>query len=309
MAELREITSGLRFPEGPIAMPDGSVLLVEIAAGCITRVAPDGAKSLVAKTGGGPNGLAIGPDGRCYVCNNGGMPFFEKDGKHYPSLSTPEVPHGWIEAVDLETGKSEVLYRECDGHPLIGPNDIVFDAEGGLWFTDHGHTRRRDRDRGGVYYARPDGSFITTVIAPMDGPNGIGLSPDGSELYVAETHSGRVWAFEIEGPGKIKRTRGPVPWERGRLIGAPAGYHLFDSLAVDSAGNVCVGSLPGAIDIYAPDGSSEQRLEMPDLFPTNICFGGPNLTTAFITLSNTGRLVAMEWPRPGLPLHFLNPRD
>ena len=81
MVELREITSGLRFPEGPIAMPDGSILLVEIAAGCLTRVAADGTKSLVAETGGGPNGLAIGPDGRCYVCNNGGMPFFEKDGK------------------------------------------------------------------------------------------------------------------------------------------------------------------------------------------------------------------------------------
>jgi gluconolactonase len=306
MTELRDVTSGLRFPEGPIAMPDGTVLVTEIAAGCITRVAPDGTKTVAAETGGGPNGMAIGPDRRCYVCNNGGMPFFEKDGKHYPSLSTPDVPHGWIEAVDLATGKSEVLYRECDGHPLIGPNDIVFDADGGMWFTDHGHTRRRDRDRGGVYYAKADGSFITSVISPMDGPNGIGLSPDGKELYVAETHCGRLWAYEIESPGKVKRGRGPVPWERGRLIGAPAGYHLFDSLAVDSAGNVCVGSLPGAIDVYAPDGNSEERVEMPDLFPTNICFGGPDLRTAYITLSNSGRLVAMDWPRPGLGLHFLN---
>ena len=140
----------------------------------------------------------------------------------------------------------------------------------------------------------------------MDGPNGIGLAPDGKDLYVAETHSGRLWAYEIEGPGKVKRGRGPVPWERGRLIGAPAGYHLFDSLAVDSAGNVCVGSLPGAIDVYAADGNSEERVEMPDLFPTNICFGGPDLRTTYITLSNSGRLVAMDWPRPGLGLHFLN---
>ena len=306
MAGLREVAIGLRFPEGPVAMPDGTVLVVEIAAGCLTRVAQDGTKNLVAETGGGPNGAAIGPDGRCYLCNNGGMPFLEKNGMHYPSLSTPDVAHGWIEAVDLQTGSVEVLYRECDGNPLIGPNDIVFDAEGGMWFTDHGHTRRRDRDRGGVYYARADGSFITEVIGPMDGPNGIGLSPDGAELYVAETHCGRLWAFEIDGPGKVKRTRGPVPWERGRLVAAPAGYHLFDSLAVDSDGNICVGSLPNAISVFSADGKAEESIAMPDIFPTNICFGGPDLQTAYITLSASGVLASMQWPRPGLALHFLN---
>ena len=306
MVALREVTSGLRFPEGPIALPDGAVLVVEIAAGCLTRVQPDGSKTTIAETGGGPNGAAIGPDGRCYLCNNGGMPFFEKNGLFLPSLSTPDVPHGWIEAVDLKTGAVEVLYRECDGHALIGPNDIVFDADGGMWFTDHGHTRRRDRDRGGVYYARADGSFIAEVVSPMDGPNGIGLSPDGAWLYVAETPTGRLWAFEIEGPGKIKRVRGPVPWERGRLVASPAGYHLFDSLAIDSDGNICVGSIPGAIDVFSPDGTTLDSIEMPDTFPTNICFGGPDQKTAFVTLSSTGKLVALDWPRPGLPLHFLN---
>ena len=159
---------------------------------------------------------------------------------------------------------------------------------------------------GGAYYARADGSFITEVIGPMDGPNGIGLSTDGAELYVAETHCGRLWAFEIDGPGKVKRTRGPVPWERGRLVAAPAGYHLFDSLAVDSDGNICVGSLPNAIDVFSADGKAEESIAMPDIFPTNICFGGPDLQTAYITLSASGVLASMQWPRPGLALHFLN---
>src|SRR5580765_7072570 len=73
MPEIREITSGLQFPEGPIAMPDGSVLLVEIRRGTLSRVTPDGRITVVADCGGGPNGAAIGPDGACYVANNGGF--------------------------------------------------------------------------------------------------------------------------------------------------------------------------------------------------------------------------------------------
>ena len=79
MPELREITTGLLFPEGPIAMPDGSVVLVEIARRCLTRVLPDGRKEVVASPGGGPNGAAIGPDGKCYLCNNGGFEFLQSE--------------------------------------------------------------------------------------------------------------------------------------------------------------------------------------------------------------------------------------
>ena len=68
------VATGLRFPEGPVPMPDGSVLLVEIARGTLTRVAPDGSLSVVAELGGGPNGLAIGPDGAAYVTNFGIVP-------------------------------------------------------------------------------------------------------------------------------------------------------------------------------------------------------------------------------------------
>ena len=84
MAEMRHITSGLKFPEGPIAMNDGSVVLVEIQSGHLTRVAPDGTITRIAETGGGPNGAAIGPDGKVYVCNNGGFEWAEVDGMTIP---------------------------------------------------------------------------------------------------------------------------------------------------------------------------------------------------------------------------------
>ncbi|NKB55869.1 MAG: SMP-30/gluconolactonase/LRE family protein [Alphaproteobacteria bacterium] len=306
MTEFREITPNLRFPEGPIAMPDGSVLLVEIAASRLTRVAPDGTLSVVAETGGGPNGAAIGPDGRCYICNNGGMTFHERDGLLLPGHAADDAAAGWIEAVNLDTGKNEVLYRECNGEPLRAPNDIVFDADGGMWFTDHGKSRQHSRDKGSIFYAHTDGSMIRQVVRYMDAPNGIGLSPDGKSLYAAETPTGRLWAYDITAPGEIDKTPGPAPWTRGRLLANPDGYHLFDSLAVDGAGNICIGSIPGAISVISPDGKSCKDIEMPDPFPTNICFGGEDLRTAYITLSGAGRLIAMDWPNPGLPLHFLN---
>ena len=93
---------------------------------------------------------------------------------------------------------------------------------------------------------------------------------------------------------------------RGRLLANPNGYHLFDSLAVDSAGNICVGSIPGNITVVSQDGQFHEDLAMPDPFPTNICFGGPGLKTAYVTLSGAGRLISIDWPRPGAPLHFLN---
>lgn len=287
-------------------MPDGSVLVVEIAAGLLSRVDSDGRVSAVAETGGGPNGAAVGPDGRCYVCNNGGMVFHERDGMLLPGHAPDDAPTGWIDAIDLQTGAVETLYRECEGEPLRAPNDLVFDAAGGFWFTDHGKSRKDSRDKGAIFYARTDGSSIRQVVRYMDSPNGIGLSPDGKTLYAAETATGRIWAYDVIAPGEIDKAPGPAPWTRGRLLANPDGYHLFDSLAVDSAGNICVGSIPNKLSVVSPDGTRCDDLEMPDPFPTNICFGGPDLKTAYVTLSGAGRLIALEWPRAGLALNFLN---
>jgi gluconolactonase len=303
---LREIATGLRFPEGPVAMPDGSVILVEIEAQRLTRVMPDGTKRVIAVTGGGPNGAAIGPDGACYICNNGGFRWHEQNGVLRPMLQADDYSGGRIERVDLASGAVTVLFTEAGGNKLRGPNDIVFDGAGGFWFTDLGKTRARDWDRGGVYYAKADGSLIKEVIFPLVTPNGIGLAPAGDRLYVAETVTGRLWAFDISGPGEIKRSPFPSP-NGGTLVAGLPGYQLFDSLAVDAAGNICVATLfNGGITIISPDGTHIEHMPMPDFYTTNICFGGPDLRTAYITLSGRGRLVAVPWPRPGLPLHYLN---
>ena len=301
--ELRTLAEGLQFPEGPVAMPDGSVLLVEIRRGTLTRVAPDGTTSVVAECGGGPNGAAIGPDGAAYVTNNGGcFEWLDVAGLTLPG----SCPTGWsggsIQRVELGTGAVETLYTECDGRRLRAPNDLVFDAHGGFWFTDHGVRTERSADRTGVFYALADGSAIREVIAPLDAPNGIGLSPAGDRVHVAETYTGRVWSWDVPEPG-VAVSAGPRGAAGGTLLAGLPGYQLLDSLAVDGEGNVCVGTLVnGGITVIPPDGGAVEHLAFPDPLVTNICFGGPDLRTAYVTLSGSGRLVAVDWPRPGLRL-------
>lgn len=303
MTQIREIASGLRFPEGPVVLPDGDLVLVEIARGAVTRVGRDGKTSVVASPGGGPNGAALGPDGRLYVTNNGGsFTWHDVGGLCVPGPTPPDHTGGRIERIDLATGKVEVLYDACDGRRLRGPNDLVFDRHGGFWFTDHGATQERTRDRTGVFYAKADGSAIREVVFPLDAPNGIGLSPGGDRLYVAETHTGRVWSWSVTGPGEIAKTPGFGAAGGTLLVGLP-GYQLFDSLAVDGAGHVCVATLVnGGITDVSPDGAAVVHVPLPDPLVTNLCFGGRDLRTAFVTLSGTGKLVAIDWPRPGLAL-------
>ena len=302
--DLKVLTEGLQFPEGPIWFEDGSVVVVEIKAGRLTRVHADGRKEVVAETGGGPNGAAMGPDGHCYVCNNGGFAWYEVRGMIFPGEQDESYSGGRIERVNLETGAVEVLYTECDGHPLKGPNDIVFDRDGGFWFTDHGKIRERDRDRGGLYYAKTDGSEIREVVYPLDGPNGIGLSPDDNWLYAAETMPSRIWAWRLKAPGVIDPIKTPGR-NGGKLLAGLPDYQLLDSLAVDAEGFVCVATIVnGGITAVSPDGETVEHTALPDALTTNICFGGSGLRTAYATLSSTGKLVSFEWPRAGLALNY-----
>jgi gluconolactonase len=177
----------------------------------------------------------------------------------------------------------------------------VFDDHGGFWFTDHGVRLDRTSDRTGLHYALADGSSCREVVFPLDAPNGIGLSPDGSVLYTAETHTGRVFSWPVTAPGEVAATT-PVG-HGGHLLAGLPGMQLLDSLAVDGEGWVCVGTLVnGGITAISPDGATVQHTPLPDPLVTNVCFGGPGLRTAFATLSATGQLVAIDWPRKGLRL-------
>ncbi len=311
MNEITEITSGLRFPEGPIAMPDGSVILVEMFGPRLTRVAADGTKETIAEIAGGPNGAAIGPDGTLYLCNNGGC-FTPLDvgGLLFPGPHDPtSYIGGRIQRVDLSSGAVTDLYDECDGHPLRAPNDLVFDAQGGFWFTDHGIRDREARtsDLTSIYYAKADGSLISEQVHLIEAPNGIGLSPDGFTLYWAETFTGRVFQRSIASPGELMPA---MPLDPSVCLAGLPGYQLLDSLAVDGDGNVCVATLVnGGVTVISPDGTSIEHLPTGDLMTTNICFGdldgSGEYRDAYVTASATGKLLHMRWPNRGLRLNYL----
>lgn len=304
MAEPRIFASSLRFPEGPVALPGGELLICEVGGGRLTRLDREGRATVVANLGGGPNGAALGPDGRCYVCNSGGFSWFEQQGRMMPGPPTPEYKGGWIEAVDLASGEREVLYREVGGVPLLGPNDIVFDAHGGFWFTDHGKFRKRSRDRGSLCYALADGSSIVECVTGLEGPNGVGLSPDGRWVYVSETLTARLWAYEVIGPGRLARGGGSFDGRRGELVIGLGGYHLLDSLAIDQDGNIWVGTLPTGISVISPQGRLLRTIAFADKFTTNLCFGGKDRRTIYVTQSSLGQIHVLDVDSQGLALNF-----
>ena len=300
--DIQLVTEGLRFPEGPIAMADGSVILTEIEGGVLTRVTPDGAKTTVAETGGGPNGAAIGPDGAIWVTNNGGsFVWLKQDGLTIPGPTPPQHIGGYIQRVEIATGKVETIYESCDGRRFAGPNDIVFDRQGGFWFTDHGAGMPEGRKFGALCYARCDGSHVIRARDHLITPNGVGLSPDETVVYMADTQLGRLWAFDVAEPGVL----GPAPgFAPGRVVFTLPGFQLLDSLAVEAGGKVCVATIiNGGITAFDPDGTTE-HFPFPDLITTNICFGGADMRDAWITCSSTGKLYKCRWPRPGLKLNF-----
>lgn len=298
------VCTGLDFPEGPVALPDGSVVVVEIGRGCLTRVYPDGHKRVVATPGGGPNGAAVGPDGLLYVCNNGGAKMLRTAQGTRIVGAADDYAGGRIERIDIRSGKVDVLYTHCDGFRLSSPNDLVFDRSGGFYFSDIGKPRDRDRDKGGLYYALPDGSGVREVSYPLGTPNGVGLSADETELFVAETETARLWRYRIVAPGVIDRQPHPSPNGASFVYGA-GGFQRFDSLKLDASGTVCVATLvQGGITAISPDGVSAEHIPLPDSDLTNLCFGGPDLRMVYVTMANTGRLGRLPWPRPGLPLNF-----
>lgn len=293
------IAHGFQFGEGPVYMNDGSILLAEIQRETITRVSPGGAVSILAEVKGGPNGLAMGPGGKLYICNNGGRFQYGVDANGRATVATPpRAGHvgGMIQRLDLRTKRLETLYDSYRGRRLRSPNDLVFDGRGGFYFTDYG----AQPNTGGLYYATVDGRRIVQLADGLATPNGIGLSPDRKSLYYADSNLGTVFAYDVVSPGVVRKST-----IRDGVFGKlPAGNYC-DSLKVEADGRVCVGTLIGnpGITSFDKDGKGE-LYNFPDGFPTNLCFGGPDMRDAFVILSATGRLVKVRWPRPGLRLAY-----
>ncbi|HEY2355870.1 MAG TPA: SMP-30/gluconolactonase/LRE family protein [Phenylobacterium sp.] len=285
------VAEGLRFPEGPVAAKDGSLYFVQIDAKQVCRLTPAGKVEVLAEPGGGPNGLAVGPDGHIWIANNGGrFTFVQRDGF---TVSGPPpagfTGGGRIQRMDLRTGKVETLFDSIDSKPLIAPDDLVFDRAGGLWVTEFG----LGQGTGALYYAAPGGKTLTLARGGMNAPNGVGVSPDGKLLHVSMGTG--LYAFDIAGPGKLAATTYPDGRQAGLYQGSFA-----DSLRLQADGKVCVCSLfrPGGVSVIDRQGGVE-FLGFPDRMVCSLAFGGRDMRDAWLMLSGLGKIAKVRWPAPG----------
>ena len=336
-SKTRIIISGLEYPEGPIYCEDGSILLVEIKGECLSRILPDGSRKVIAHIRGGPNGAAVVPsqDGstQLLVCNDGGFDWITIPQPEYKQnlLISGLQPEGYkggsLWQVNLDTGEAAALPLTSaeltlswppPPFPLCGPDDLVVDAEGGVWLTDFGKQRARDKDITGVYYLSPDRSVLRQAIYPLNSPNGIGLSPDGKWLYVAISFERKLLKYEIGPGGSFKPN--PSTLDGSYLVTADfKGSSVLDSLALDEDGNIYVAtmvpqgsnpSISGGITVVSPAGDILKFVEIklpggaPVPLPSNICFGGADMKTAYITCGGTGHLISMPAQIAGLKLNY-----
>jgi gluconolactonase len=289
------LAEGLKFPEAPVPMNDGSVLFVQIESKQVSRLMPDGTVSLVKQMEGGPNGLAIGPDRALYIANDGGrFSFAQRGGYNFPGAAPAEHVGGSIQRLDLKSGALTTLYETCDGKRLVAPDDLVFDRQGGMWISDIG----KIKGDAGIYYALPDGKSIKCARDGMTAPNGIGLSPDGKQLHVSEGR--QLWTYDISAPGRLGPSTSYPEADHARL----RERSIADSLKVQADGKVCVCTLlAGGISIIDAAGNTE-FIDFADPMTTNLAFGGRDMRDVWVTLSGTSRIGRVRWPYPGLKAAF-----
>lgn len=290
-ADLQLLADGLAFPEGPVVLPDGSVAVVEMAADLVTVVSPDGSRSSV-PCGPGPNGMAVTPEGDLLVCLNGGLDFEVHDAGLRPGTATHPEARGGIALLRRPTGHLAPVVPWGRGSVVSAPNDLVVPVSGpsagdGFWFTDLGRRFARHQEHGGIYWAHLDGALAEAAYPRFGRPNGIGLTADGCTLYVTESQSAQLWAWEVLGPGRLGE---------GRLLHAFPHPCRLDGLAVTESGCIVVATLvTGQLTALSPDGAVLGRLDVSDPYPTNVVVDPAHDGHLLVTLGSTGRLVRLRW--------------
>ncbi|MES2263758.1 MAG: SMP-30/gluconolactonase/LRE family protein [Pseudomonadota bacterium] len=257
------IKEGFNGTEGPLALPDGSLIFTETPANRITRIAQDGSTSTFLDNSNGSNGLGFNARGELVAVQVAQT----RVGIVYP----PE--------------KARTLADQFEGAPFGRPNDLVLDRKGGVYFTDSGAPAnaapKADQPtpaKPAVYYITPDGK-LQRIASDIERPNGIQLSPDEKVLYVANTAGEHVLAYDIGADGKVGARRNFAKLEGWRKTdtGTSSGA---DGLAVDASGRLYVASTAG-IQVFSSQGEALGIIALPKP-PQNIAFSGPDKKTLYV---------------------------
>ncbi len=259
--EVVKLHSGFKFTEGPAHDADGNIYFSDIPNNRIHKVDTDGKLSIFLEDTQGANGLMFDAKGRLLACQG-------KAGK--------------IVAIDVPSKKIAVLAEQHDGKPFKGPNDLVVDKQGGVYFTD--------LPENSVYYVAADGK-VSRLIEGAPRPNGVILSPDEKTLIVLPSGSGDVLAYPVEAPGKIGKSRVFCKLEQNPKQPARLGG---DGLTVDTKGNFYL-TKPSlnAIQVVNPEGKNLGLIYFPE-GPANCTFGGKDLKTLYVTAQTSLYTVKMD---------------
>jgi gluconolactonase len=277
------VVDGIRFGEGPVWCPDGTLVVTSVCDGVLWRVFPEaGRKELVADVDGGANGAALCADGGFLVTQNGGVDF-----SAYPIWGDqePPSPRHAVPGLQRVAPDGSVSYLLDDG--FHAPNDLAVAADGSVYFTDPGHYPPPKPPIGRVMVLRPDGS-VEEMARDFWFCNGIAFDLDGSVVVVEKRGLQRVLAD------------GSREWVIEKL-----GDGGSDGFCLDAEGRYyACATIEHGVRVVDPDGSIVDFLEIEgDGVTTNCCFGGADGRTLFATDSIPGRVVAWEgMPTPGLPL-------
>jgi gluconolactonase len=261
-----EIQGTFKFTEGPATDKNGVVFFSDVPANKVYKVEPDGRSTVVREDSNHTNGQMFNAAGEIVSCER-----------------------GRVAAYSLATGESRVLADSYGGKPLNGPNDLVVDASGGVYFTDPSFSLEGKSNQGvaGVYYIATDGE-LTRVIDDVVGPNGVILSPDEKTLYVIPFLRAEMMAYPVLSPGKLGEGRVFCTVEQppGKKNGGG------DGCAVDSRGNLYIAAATG-VQVFDPHGNLLGTIKTPK-GPSNCEFGGKDLKTLYVTARTSVYALPME---------------
>jgi gluconolactonase len=254
----------LQGTEGPIALPDGTMVFCETILARIGKVDKDGKESVFvdAAAAGGPNGLTWGPRGRLIGATTAA-------GKVGVRVVYPK-------------GSEAMLAENFEGKPFVRPNDLIADKKGGVYFTDPAPGPNPSLPPA-VYYLPSGGGKVIKVVDNVN-PNGVSLSPDEKILYVNNGGTGYVLAFDVRNDGTLTNRRNFAKYEGlpvtdGKVVGGGDGF------TVDTQGRLYTAAA-GKIQVFTPQGTYLGAIT-PSRRPQNLAFAGPDMKTLYIVGGGT----------------------
>jgi gluconolactonase len=278
-----EVATSVAFTEGPTVDAQGNVYFSDTTNSRIFKLSPDGVRTIFREPSNRANGLILDAQGRLIACEG----------------SDPQVNQPRVTRTDLATGKVEVLADHFEGKRLNEPNDVTWDNQGRIYFTDRPRANP-DPDQTGVnavYRIDTDGSLHRILAEPdIEKPNGIVISPDDKTLYLLETHpdAGRarmIRAYDLQPDGSVTNMRVFHNFYPGRS---------GDGMTIDTQGNLYVAAglhnprgtsetldTPCGIHVFSPDGQLKEFVPIPEDTITNCAFGGPDMKTLYVTAGKT----------------------